>query len=80
MWWVLGMVALLVLVVADRLLLAAERRGWIYYRRRKPTSGSMSAAAFGSVADALQPTRQIVVEEQRGDRVRRQSFKDGQDL
>lgn len=77
MWWVVALVVCL--VVADRLLLRAERRGWIYYRHRKPTSGSMSSAAFGSVTEIMQPGRRITVEQQQADHVRRQSFKGGED-
>jgi hypothetical protein len=76
-WWVVALVVFI--VVADRLLLRAERRGWIFYRHRKPTSGSMSSAAFGSVAEIMQPGRRITIEQQQSDQVRRQSFKDGED-
>ncbi len=80
MWWLWVVLALGLLVVLDRLMLAAERRGWVYYRHRKPTSGSMSSAAFGSIADVLQPGRQVVVEQQRDDQLRRKSQKAGEDL
>jgi hypothetical protein len=74
------LLALVLLLVADRLMLAAERRGWVYYRHRKPVSGSVSSAAFGSVSDVLQPSRQVVVEQQRDDQLRRTSYKAGEDL
>ena len=79
MWWLWGFLGLGLLLVADRLMVAAERRGWVYYRRRKPTSGSMSGAAFGSISDVLQPGRQVVVEQQRDDRQRRTSHRAGED-
>jgi hypothetical protein len=53
----------------DRGLLAAEGRGWIYYRHRKAASGTVSGAVFGPAFDLLQPSRQIVVEQQEHDRV-----------
>jgi hypothetical protein len=53
----------------DRVLLAAEDRGWIYYRRRKAASGSLGGAIFAPAFDLLQPTRQIVVEQQEHDRI-----------
>lgn len=71
-------VAILVLVAADRLLLAAERRGWIYYRKRKPTSGSASAAAFGPMAEILQPGRKVVVEEAQRQRTMRRTDRGGE--
>ncbi len=80
MWWLWVVLALGLLVVLDRLMLAAERRGWVYYRHRKPTSGSMSSAAFWSISDVLQPGRQVVVEQQRDDQLRRKSQKAGEDL
>lgn len=80
MWWLWVVLALGLLLVLDRLMLAAERRGWVYYRHRKPTSGSMSSAAFGAIAVVLQPGRQVVVEQQRDDQVRRKSQEAGEDL
>lgn len=53
----------------DRGLLAAEERGWIDYRHRKASSGALSGAVFAPAVDLLQPTRQIVVEQQEHDRV-----------
>lgn len=75
----ISLAVLAALVVADRLLLRAERRGWIYYRHRKPASGSMSSAAFGSMTEVLQPGRRITLEVQQADRVQRGSFQGGQD-
>ena len=53
----------------DRALRAAEDRGWIYYRCRKAASGSLSGAVLAPAFDLLQPTRQIVVEQQEHDRM-----------
>lgn len=61
------------LFVIDRLLLAAERKGWVYYRHRKPTSGSASAAAFGSVSELFRPSEQIMVEQARRQRTARRT-------
>lgn len=65
-WWVLGAVALLVLL--DRLALGAEARGWLYWRRRKPDADG-GGAVLGDVFEIFQPSRQHVVEER--DRKRR---------
>lgn len=78
--WVLAVLAVLVVLIGiDRLMLAAERRGWIFYRHRKPTSGSMSSAAFGAMAEVMQPGRQVVVAEQQRQKVRRSESRAGQD-
>ena len=72
---------LLVVVVGfilDRLLLAAERRGWIFYRKRKPTSGSASAAAFGPMAELMQPGHKVVVEEQLRQQTLRRTVEGGE--
>ncbi len=74
-WLVLAAV---VLFVVDRLLLAAERRGWVYYRKRKPTSGSASAAAFGPVAELVQPGQEVVVEQRLQEQTRRMTVKGGE--
>jgi hypothetical protein len=74
-WLVLAAV---VLFVVDRLLLAAERRGWVYYRKRKPTSGSASAAAFGPVAELVQPGQRVVVEQRLQEQTRRMTVKGGE--
>lgn len=60
LFWVI--VAVVGLVIIDRLLLAAERRGWVYYRKRKPVSGA-ATAMLAPVAEVLQPGRQVVVEQ-----------------
>jgi hypothetical protein len=67
-WWLLALPPALLL--ADRLLLRAERRGWIFYRRRRPTGGA-GAAAFGPIFDVLQPSRTVLVQEQRWQQTRR---------
>ena len=51
-------------VIADRLARAAEDRGWIYYRQRRPQSGGATASVFGPLFDIVQPSRQIVIEQQ----------------
>lgn len=62
-WIILAAAVLAAIVVIDRLALAAERRGWIYYRHRRASSGSLSSAAFGPVAEVFQPGSRIVMEE-----------------
>ncbi len=64
MWIGAVLGAAVLVLILDRLLLAAEARGWIFYRKRQASSGSVSAAAFGPLIDLLQPSRQIVVEQQ----------------
>lgn len=63
-WIPLAAAVLVATLVVDRVALAAERRGWIYYRHRKASSGSLSSAAFGPVAEVFQPGSRIVAEEQ----------------
>lgn len=70
-WIILTAAVLAAIVVIDRLALAAERRGWIYYRHRRASSGSLSSAAFGPVAEVFQPGSRIVMEE----RARRQTVR-----
>lgn len=58
----LVVLAVLLLWLLDRALLAAEERGWIYWRHRKPSSSQMGSAML-SVHGILEPDKQHVVEE-----------------
>jgi hypothetical protein len=53
-----------VLLVADRLLLAAEARGWIYYRRRRPPTGTASSGLL-TVMSIYQPGHEHIVDQRR---------------
>jgi hypothetical protein len=68
-WWVLAVV---VLLLADRLLLAAEARGWINYRRTPPRKGTAARAVMG-VAEAFDPAihHRIEAEDFDEDRIER---------
>jgi hypothetical protein len=55
-------VAVVVLIVVDRLALAAESRGWIYWRRRKPTRSTVGTAVL-RVQAIFEPQIEHVVEE-----------------
>lgn len=70
--WVVG--GVVVLVVADRLLLAAERRGWVYWRHSKASSTSLGTAML-AVQSILEPDKEHVVEERR--RADREESEDG---
>lgn len=59
-------------VIADRLARAAEDRGWIYYRQRRAQSGGATATAFGPLFDLVQPSRQIVIEQQQHEELLRE--------
>jgi hypothetical protein len=66
-WWLLGLPPALLL--ADRLLLRVERQGWIFYRRRKPSG--CGGAALGPLLEVFQPSRTVLVQEQRRQQSRR---------
>lgn len=61
MAWVL--LALLVVLVVDRLALAAEAHGWIYWRRRRATTSSAGNALVALQA-ILEPAREHTIAEE----------------
>ncbi|MGE5235516.1 MAG: hypothetical protein ACM3O7_04090 [Acidobacteriota bacterium] len=63
-WVILGIGALGLLLLVDRLLLRLESRGLVYYRRRRASPGT-SAAAFLEVHAHLRPSVRLEVEERR---------------
>lgn len=60
-WW--AGAAVVVLVVADRLLLAAEARRWINYRKSPPRKGT-AAQALLTLQYIFEPDKKHVMEEQ----------------
>lgn len=61
-WWIWIALAAVVLLAADRLLIAAERRRWIYYRNA-PSRRTSAGNALLSIEAIFSPDKQHVVEE-----------------